>query len=69
MAIRLSNLEAPSFDVFVLCLLNDRDAFVRDAVFSLEQRGYVVFFPELCEIDGRQRTDSISRGLSASRGG
>jgi hypothetical protein len=67
MAIRLSNLEARLFDAFVLCLPNDRDAFVHDAVFNLEQRGYVVFFPELCEVDRRQRSASISRGLSASR--
>lgn len=67
MAISLTNREQLSFDVFLICLGEEREPFVRGVLLNLEQRGYGVFLPELSGMDSEQRAATVSSGISRSR--
>jgi hypothetical protein len=67
MAISLTNCEQLSFDIFLICLGEEREPFVRDVLLNLEQRGYAVFLPKLSGMDSEQRPTTVSFGISRSR--
>jgi hypothetical protein len=58
---------APSFDIFVLSLLSDRDEFVDGLVSNLERRGYSIAFPYLSELSRELRRLILERALSKAK--